>query len=252
MRHQQIPNLPPSTTTNSAIESLKRRFDREQMVQGLHLSVEQRADELRAFLVGVREWNDQRENPKGLMNRMLSKKLTARVDEKDAPDFDRLLGCLKKAGVSFLVVGSVSRVLQGAVAGVTGLGGGLPDLDVVYSRNPDQMEALAAALNELGAGYRQFGEVIEQIWDHDSLGSAHNLHLSTSSGVLHLFGSLVGAGPFESLIGFSIEMSAFGLTFPVLTLEAMTQLHLAAGRAKDFSSAAELQLVLEESNRLHS
>jgi predicted nucleotidyltransferase len=57
---------------------------------------------------------------------------------------------------------------------------------------------------------------------------------------------VTGGGTYEELLPFTQEITAFGVTLRVVTLERLIQLKRAAGRPKDLQAIAELQALLEE------
>jgi hypothetical protein len=59
--------------------------------------------------------------------------------ESRAPDFEKLLGALHRADVEFILVGGVAAVVHGSSRATY-------DLDLVYSRDPGNLQRLALAL----------------------------------------------------------------------------------------------------------
>lgn len=73
-----------------------------------------------------------------------------------------------------------------------------------------------------------------------------NFTLTTAHGELDLLGEVTGGGTYEELLPFTQEVTAFGITLRVVTLERLIQLKRAAGRPKDLLVIAELQALREE------
>src|SRR5208337_4293546 len=69
---------------------------------------------------------------------------------KPSVDYLAILKTLRPHGVDFIIVGGVCAVLHGAPLATF-------DLDVVHSREPDNLARLMAALDELDAPYRIHG-----------------------------------------------------------------------------------------------
>ena len=74
--------------------------------------------------------------------------------------------------------------------------------------------------------------------------------MTTAIGDLDLLGEVSGGGSYDELLPFTQEVSAFRVSFRVVTLERLIQLKRAAGRPKDLEIIAELQALLEERDRL--
>jgi len=74
--------------------------------------------------------------------------------------------------------------------------------------------------------------------------------LTTSLGDLALLGEVAGGGTYEQLLAFTQELTVFGVTCRVVTLERLIQLKRAAGRPKDFEAIAELLALLEEQRKV--
>jgi predicted nucleotidyltransferase len=83
-------------------------------------------------------------------------------------------------------------------------------------------------------------------WDDLTVAAGLNFTLTTARGDLDLLGEVTGGGTYEQLLPFTAEVTAFGITCRVVTLERLIQLKRAAGRPKDLEVIAELQALLEE------
>jgi predicted nucleotidyltransferase len=72
----------------------------------------------------------------------------------------------------------------------------------------------------------------------------------TSLGDLDLFAEVPGGGTDENLLPSTVETQVAGFRVLCVTLEKLIDLKLAAGRHKDLTVAAELQVLLEEKRKL--
>ena len=133
---------------------------------------------------------------------MLSKKI----------DFQSLLAALIDAGVEFIVVGGVAAGIHGVIVS-TG------DLDVVYSRDPKNLERLESVLILLDGSYlmNPNAKVLASRFD----GPGHH-NLSTKYGRLDLLGSAVGGVGYPELIDntMTVDLGA-GRSVPVLDLPTL-------------------------------
>ena len=73
-----------------------------------------------------------------------------------------------------------------------------------------------------------------------------NFTLETDLGNLDLLGEIAGGGSYEELLADSVRISAFGLTFRCLDLDALIRVKRAAGRPRDLEAIAELRVIKEE------
>src|SRR3954469_11555751 len=157
-------------------------------------------------------------------------------------NFGEILPLLTRHHVRFIVVGGGAAIAHGS-ARLTS------DVDVVYARDAENIRNLAAALENYGPYLRGAPPDLPFHWDEPTIKSGLNFTLRTTLGDLDLLGEVTGGGPYEALLPFSEEMTAFGIRCRFVTLERLIQLKRAAGRPKDFDALAELQAILEERRR---
>ena len=77
-----------------------------------------------------------------------------------------------------------------------------------------------------------------------------NFTFTTTLGDLDLLGEVAGGGTYEALLPHTFVVEAFGVKFKCVDLPTLIKLKRAAGRPKDLEALAELQALLEESERL--
>lgn len=135
-------------------------------------------------------------------------------------DFERLLRALGDGGVEFVIVGGVAGAAHGS-ARLT------QDLDVVYSRSPENIRRLAAALAPLAPYLRGAPPGLPFHWDEATIRRGLNFTLTTTLGSLDLFGS----------------------SYRCLDLEWLIRVKRAAGGPRDLDAVAELEALLEERDR---
>jgi hypothetical protein len=155
-------------------------------------------------------------------------------------DFTRILEVLTANGAEFVVVGGVAAVLQGAPLSTF-------DLDIVHSRDPENVNRLEVALRKLHAYYR--GRGTQRIVPaKDYLVSPGHQLLMTDAGPLDLLGT-VGAGiGYQELLPDTVDLTlAKNITVHVLSLRKLISLKEELAREKDRAALAVLRRTLEES-----
>jgi predicted nucleotidyltransferase len=154
-------------------------------------------------------------------------------------EFKNVLVALTSAGVDFIVIGGVAAIVHGG-ARVTF------DLDVVYSRTPENCSRLGAALRPYKPYPRGAPPELPFIWDEKTIRRGTNFTLTTTLGDIDLLGEVAGGGSYEDLLPFAEQYDPFGIRCRCISLEKLIELKRAAGRPKDFETIAELEAILEE------
>lgn len=161
----------------------------------------------------------------------------------EAPaDLPRALRTLAEGGVEFIIIGGVAAVLHGSARATF-------DLDVVYSRTPENIRRLAEALRPHSPYLRGAPPGLPFVWDEKTIGNGLNFTLTTGFGPLDLLGEVVGGGGYDDILPHSDGIEAYGLRIRRVSLEKLIQMKRAAGRPKDLEAIAELQALLEERDR---
>jgi hypothetical protein len=145
--------------------------------------------------------------------------------------------------VDFIVVGGVCAVLHGAPIITL-------DMDLVHSRQPENLPRLLSALQSLGAIYRGQGERrLSPTLSH--LASPGHQLLMTSAGPLDLLGTITENNGYDELLPHTVEVQVReGLRVRILDLETLIASKEAAGRDKDKVVVPILRRVLEEKGRI--
>lgn len=149
-------------------------------------------------------------------------------------DFEALLRALRGAEVEFIIVGGAAAIAHGS-SRLT------QDLDIVYSRLPDNLQNLTLALSHLKPYLRGAPPGLPFFWDAQTLRRGLNFTLTTTVGDIDLLGEIAGGGSYENLVADSVQLPVFGFVCRCLSLEQLIQAKRAAGRPKDFEALAELQ-----------
>lgn len=160
---------------------------------------------------------------------------------RSAPsDFFGILDVFIKNQVDFIVIGGVSAVLHGAP--ITTF-----DLDIVHSREPDNIQRLLKALKELDAHYRtRKDRKIEPDESHLST-KGHHL-LMTNKGPLDILGTVGSGVGYHELLHSSELMELDEQKIWVQSLQGLIDLKREINREKDRRTLPILQGALDELN----
>ncbi len=147
----------------------------------------------------------------------------------DAPadlDLDGLLRALLDHEVRFVIAGGVSGNLHGSNTPTL-------DLDVVYARDPTNLEHLAAALRSIGARLRGAEPGVRFALDSRSLANGMNFTFRTRLGDLDCLGEASRTFSYEKLKT-NAEIQDIGdLRVAVASLDDLIRMKRATGRTKD-------------------
>ena len=154
-------------------------------------------------------------------------------------DFPALINALAAGGVEFIIVGGAAATAHGS-ARLT------QDLDIVYSRTPENISRLVLALVPHAPYLRGAPPDLPFAWDERTVSKGLNFTLTTALGALDLLGEVTGGGGYENLLPSSIRIRLYGVECLCLGLERLIQIKRAAGRPKDLEALAELEAILEE------
>lgn len=143
-----------------------------------------------------------------------------------------LLHRLADAGVEFVVVGGYAAVIHGS-AYVTN------DVDVCAVLSPDNVEKIRMALADLKPVHRRLS-FLEIPPPGQPL---HNLYLETEDGIIDILSSILGVGDFARLKKRAVEVSLFGRTCAVISLDDLIAAKEAVGREKNLLAVKELRAI---------
>jgi predicted nucleotidyltransferase len=161
------------------------------------------------------------------------------------PEFnvDELLRRLTARGVDFVVVGGIAAVLLGSAQQTN-------DLDICFSTEPENLEALGQVLIELGARLRGIDEDVPFVPDARTLARVQLLTLDTSEGPLDLLVSPDGAPPYQRLRRNAERKDVSGFAVLVASPDDLIAMKQAAGRPKDLIAVEELEAIKRLRRRL--
>ena len=153
--------------------------------------------------------------------------------------FREIVQVFSSLQVDFIVVGGLAAIVHGSPRLTQ-------DVDVVYSRTPDNLQRIVDALRPHEPYLRGAPPGLPFLWDARTLKNGLNFTLRTKLGDIDLLGEIVGGGQYENLLPHSREMPMFGIRAKVLGLDKLIEVKRAAGRPKDFEVIAELEAIREE------
>ena len=158
-----------------------------------------------------------------------------------APDFEALLLALVIPKIEIIVVGGVCAVLHGAPVSTF-------DLDLVYSREAQNLAKLETVLRQTGAVYREKPSVSPDAGRLD--GPGHHL-LMTKYGPVDLLGSTVEDQGFPELLPHTEEVDlGGGLRVRILDLPTLIRLKEQLGRERDKAMLPLLRRTLREHGQM--
>ena len=152
---------------------------------------------------------------------------------------DEVVRLLNAHGVDFIVIGGWAAALHGSERSTS-------DVDVVYSRTPENIRRVAEALQSHQPYLRGAPPGLPFRWDERTIQSGLNFTLTTDLGFIDFLGEVAGGGSYQQLFPSTLEVTVSGVTCRCVTLDRLIQLKRAAGRPKDLEVIAELQAILDE------
>jgi hypothetical protein len=142
-------------------------------------------------------------------------------------------------GVDFVLIGGLAGIAHGSAYNTD-------DLDVAYARDRDNLERLAAALEEAGATLRGAPADLPFTPDAETLARGLNFTFSTLHGSLDTLGEPAGAPSYDELRRASSEETLSGVRVRIASIDHLIAMKEAAGRTKDKLLATELRVISDE------
>lgn len=149
-----------------------------------------------------------------------------------------MLGVLVARGVDFVVIGGLAAVLHGS-SRIT------QDLDVAYSPEPANLEALGQALVELDAKLYGLAEDVPLVPDARTLAGTETLTLATRLGKLDLLRAPTGAPRYRDLRTRAQLVTTGDFAVRIAHTDDLISMKRSAGRTKDLADIEELEAITD-------
>jgi hypothetical protein len=157
------------------------------------------------------------------------------------PPFDPLgaLRTLSEHGVRFVLIGGYAAALRGSPM-ITG------DIDICYARDGANLQALAGALEELGATLRGAPPDVPFRLDAATLKAGDHFTFSTKAGSVDCLGTPAGTDGFADLDASATDEDLDVLTVRVASIDDLIRMKQAAGRPQDLIAVEWLSALRDE------
>ena len=157
------------------------------------------------------------------------------------PSFDPLgaLRTLSDHGVRFVLIGGFAAALRGSPM-ITG------DIDICYARDDANLQALAAALQQLGATLRGAPLDVPFRLDMATLQAGDHFTFSTDAGPLDCLGTPTGMNGFADIDASATDEDLDGVTVRVASIDDLIRMKQAAGRPQDLIAVEWLSALRDE------
>ena len=149
---------------------------------------------------------------------------------------------LNRHGVQYVVIGGFAGKLLGSTILTV-------DIDVCYSRDPKNLERLAAALRELHAELRGADEGLPFRLDARTLRKGDTFTFVTDAGDLDILGMPSGSGGYEALRRNATELDLGEVRVWVAGIEDLIAMKRASGRLRDLAHLEVLSALRDELER---
>lgn len=147
-----------------------------------------------------------------------------------------LLKRLVAHGVDFVVVGAIAMIGHGSARNTN-------DLDICYSTDAANLEALGSALVELGATLRGVADDLPFTPDASTLRRTSMLTLSSPDGDIDLLVGPGGSPPYAELRTHAERITLDGMSILIASLDDLESMKRTANRPKDRIDLEEIEVI---------
>ncbi|HEX5192822.1 MAG TPA: DUF6036 family nucleotidyltransferase [Solirubrobacteraceae bacterium] len=147
-----------------------------------------------------------------------------------------LIRALVAHGVDFVVVGGIAMILHGS-------GRMTQDLNICFADDQANLDAIGAALIELGATLYGVAGDVPFVPDGRTLRQISILTLDTDAGKIDLLREPAGAPAYARLRSRADRVETDGMQILVASLDDLESMKRAAGRPKDLIDLEEIEVI---------
>jgi len=150
-----------------------------------------------------------------------------------------ILDALVAHGVDFVLIGGLAGVARGSAYPTF-------DVDIAYGRDRENLERLAAALQQLGATLRGALADVPFLLDAETIARGAHFTFDTRYGSVDVLTDPDGAPPYDRLVAAGEAVEVEGVLVRVASLDHLIAMKEAAGRTKDKLMATEYRVLSDE------
>lgn len=154
--------------------------------------------------------------------------------------FRELIGRLTGAQVEFVLIGGLAVIAHGHPRATV-------DIDLCYARSAENFRRLVAALAPIHPKLRGAPSELPFFWDERTVRNGLNFTLTTDEGDVDLLGEVTGLGNYDDIAPRAVQITLYGATVRMLSLEDLIRSKAAAGRAKDLVDLEALRRLAKPS-----
>jgi hypothetical protein len=158
------------------------------------------------------------------------------------PRLRHLLQVLDRHAVDVIVIGGIAGIVHGSAFTTF-------DFDVLYARDEQNLEKMAAALIDLRVTLRGAPTDLPFQLDARTLAAGCNFTFSSEYGGFDILGEAAGMRRYKQMRDDAKVETVWGIQVRVASVDDLIRMKRAAGRPKDKAMAEELIAIAEDQRR---